>query len=460
MTTLYAAYGFACALQGIIILPFEAQRLWPERSSVALGAFAVLVGVSQLAGPLAGHRSDTWRSQMGRRRPVLLITVAWVSSLTFGLWLLSRLRWRWLFLGVFFLQQVTWTAIYSAQQGLVPDCVPVTQQAFAGGSGAANMLAGALVAFLTVLVTSTLDFHINYGISALLPVLCCMVVCVAAREKPFLCAVGATPASWLQGLVGHYTFDTRKYKDFFLLMVTKTLYNAGAAIKVFLLYFCQDTFRLPTADEQSLTAMVALSAEATAALAAVVTMWLLSEGHTTQTDESDACDGPRPRSLRALVFGALWMGIFWYGPVFVGYKVQQEFPDAGFPAAQAWSSFMLAGTAFWGLGQGMYLAGDQALSFALLPDANEAARYLGLFGLCTMIGFAGGGLAGGVLLMALGAGAGPGVGYTFPGYAAIFTLASFFCLAIAVIACGIKVPQSGDAVSVGKAKTYGATATA
>merc|ERR1719443_146305 len=97
------AYGFTMAMQGLLIAPLEAQRLYPGNSSLALGAMASLCGAAQLVGPEVGYWSDAYRCRLGRRRPLLMISTSLILSSTFGLWFLSLERIGSLYLCVFFL---------------------------------------------------------------------------------------------------------------------------------------------------------------------------------------------------------------------------------------------------------------------------------------------------------------------------------------------------------------------
>eukprot|EP00747_Dinoflagellata_sp_TGD_P212616 gnl/TRDRNA2_/TRDRNA2_85698_c0_seq1.p1 gnl/TRDRNA2_/TRDRNA2_85698_c0~~gnl/TRDRNA2_/TRDRNA2_85698_c0_seq1.p1 ORF type:complete len:632 (-),score=88.81 gnl/TRDRNA2_/TRDRNA2_85698_c0_seq1:238-2133(-) len=453
------AYGFVLGSQGLLVAPLEAERLWPGHSSQALGLFATLVGVAQLVGPQAGHMSDTYRSPYGRRRPMLVILVTLVWSWSFSLWLLSAQNLRWAYAGVFFLQQVTLNMIQTTSAGLLADLVPAARRGFAGGASASHVLTGALAAFGSMRVLSGVDYHVTYAIIAGLTVLCCGVVCFAANEKPSI----GRPASdnhtrsWASRIAEHYTFDFRKHRDFALLLCTKTAYCAAVCVKGFLFFFCQDTFQFPQlAQDKVVVSKLSFAAEAAAALAAVCTMLMLDAVKTPQARRSptptaamrgsisDSSGLTPPRSLLAVCAGALWMAVFWLGPLYVGREVDKT-PAAGRPAAaDAWMPVMVCGTAIWGIGQGVYAAGDQALALALLPDPEQASRYLGFNSICAFLGATVGGTISGGLLAVFGSGAPKG--YAFPGYAAIFILASVLSLTIACTASRIRMkPETATA---------------
>jgi len=132
ITSLNVPYGFAVAALGLMVMPLDAERLWPQSHSMALGLLAALGGSAQLSGPLAGHWSDTYRSSLGRRRPLLVISASLTCSFTFALWYLSVQKLRHIYAAVFFLQQLALNMLLSVQSGLVPDLVPESQMDLAG----------------------------------------------------------------------------------------------------------------------------------------------------------------------------------------------------------------------------------------------------------------------------------------------------------------------------------------
>merc|ERR1719189_875719 len=111
---------------------------------------------------------------------------------------------------------------------------------------------------------------------------------------------------------------------------------------------------------------------------------------------------------------------------------------------------MVVVVGIWGVGQGLYLAADQALGYALIPDQREASRYFGLMSVATAVGAAGGGAICSGLLYVFGALLYPeqipsdGAGYSFPGYMALFLSAVCLNLACFWVLRGIKV---GDALT-------------
>jgi len=275
--------------------------------------------------------------------------------------------------------------------------------------------------------------------SSVLVVLTTMVKDVEeSRQRHFSAQPPTTDSetTLLQHLQGSYEFDRHRYPEFAKLCFSEAWYSANVSVKAFLLFFVQDTFRFrDDASAQVLTGNCALAAEAMAVLAAVAVLPYLaspSQKPTANQAEPDDLLGA-VRARCAAICGTAWMALLWLGPPAVGYGVFRErlgMPHSPGSVAQHWETVMIAGTALWGLGQGMYIAGDQALRYALLPDRNQASRYLGITGIYTSLGaIAGGGIAGGLLFLFGGlngeraplGGSGPGYGYA--GYLAVFLFA-------------------------------------
>jgi len=501
-TSLSLAYGFMLADQGLLVAPLEAERLFPDQASLGLGSMAVCCGLAQLVGPAAGKWSDSYRSRFGRRRPCMFMALLGIVFLTGGLRLCSRLRWRVSFMLIFLLQQISWNVILTAQAGLVPDRVPAEQQGFAGGAMAAFTLTGALGALLLVHLLGGLGLELHYSITTGLVVLCSVAVFAAANERSSLAShtPRASAGGFWSQVYACYQVDLRRYPEFAKLLLSKTMYCSSVIVKGFLLFFLQDTFRLSDHKQaQALVGQVAIAAETTAALSAGLAMLVLDCAKPRATPDAAAksnestfgalalpcaaseegvelpavlrksecipeegcpvtsCATGRLLARRAAVSGAGWMGLLWFGPLLVGLGVLRSRrggveDDAAL--TDMWMPYMVLGTALWGCGQGVYLAGDQALSYALLPDPEEASRFLGLASVCACIGaIAGGSLTGGLLwcfgargdVDAPGGGKHHGPGYDYPGYAAMFMLAAGLSCAAGVSLTLIRIRADTEA---------------
>lgn len=454
VTALNFAYGFMLSNQGLLLAPLEAEELFPHKASLGLAGLAVCGGIAQLCGPAAGRWSDQYRAIHGRRLPCVLHASVIVVLLTGLLPLLSAMHFGLAFVTTFFLQQIAWNVLQTTNIALVPDLVPVEQRGTAGGLTAANTLVGALGGLLAVRFIGGDHIYKHYAIAMALTVLCVAIVYLttAANESERRAEVRtaglpetAVPHSWLSGLLACYRFEAERYPEFAKLLISKSMYSASVMVKGYLLFFVQDTFKLhDLLRSQEVVGNAAVAAEATAAVAAGIAIALLhrpSEAAPSGKDMCEVADSAGIAQARwAGASGALWMSLLWFGPPLVGYGVLREssaslvlFSDANIEAiSQHWVPWMVAGTATWGLGQGLYLAGDQALGYALLPDKNEASRYLGLTSVYSSLGAVLGGMGAGGLLHAFGSlGRNPteptpeeGPGYGYPGYAAMFFFAT------------------------------------
>lgn len=481
------AYGFMLADQGILLAPLEAERLFSGQASLGLAAMAVCCGMAQLCGPAAGRWSDQHHSRFGRRRPCLMMAVSYVCLLTGCISVCSEFHLSNLFMSMFLLQQLAWNVVQTVQAGLVPDIVPTEQRGAAGGVTAANTLVGALGALLGVRFLGGLSLRTHYVMTVGLLLACTLLVCLVAQEKPSNEYTEQLEEPdklnlWRR-VKGCYELDVRRHPQFAKLLLSKTLYCASVMVKGFLMFFVQDTFELHSHErDQAIVGDTAVAAEATAALAALAAMMSLDAaaaqlragGPLPKKDEEGDSgeDGAElspssfgaVRARRAAMLGALWMALLWFGPPLVGlgvHRKRQALRDAGAlveaeALASEWAPWMVAGTAVWGLGQGVYLAGDQALSYALLPDPDEASRLLGLTSVCASFGAVFGGGATGALLYVLGSGGGSkdtgfapgggvhatGPGYGFPGYAGMFMLAASLSGACCAVLAAVRPPGS------------------
>jgi MFS family permease len=439
------SYGFAMACQGLLVVPSEAKHLWPQHASEALGAMAILAGMSQLAGPEAGHYSDMYRSKYGRRRPIMIVCTAALWTSSFACWFFSNQGWNMSFIVMFFLMQMVWNIMYATAQGLVPDLILEQSHGLAGSASAAHVLMGSLLAFLCMMVLPNLEYHSYYAISAVLTGATCVVVCHAAREASTENRIDEAndSAKGMWSFLERYKLDVFRYWDFFLLLVTKTIYCALVVSKGFLMYFLRDVFNYSGGTQQkdlmALLGKVSMAAEVSAVIAALTVMFCFgtSKSGSAAAEATPLLKGAlrKPWSQWAILLGSVWMAIWWNGPTYLALLRMTNPVSAIDP--MGWRSLLLAGNLIWGLGQGVYLAGDQALALALLPSKKDASRYLSFNCLCAFVGTSIGGLIVGTLLAVLGSGVEKG--YGFPGYVAVFTFASVSSAALAAVSYFIHV---------------------
>jgi len=435
ITSLNLAYGFMVTSFGLLVGPLEAERLFPGQAATGLMMFGVIGGVAQVAAPIAGVCSDKYPSRWGRRRPLLILFIGLICTCSFGCWALSRMRLRIAFFFVFFIMQLGWAAAYAVQGGLLPDVLSSTQSAMGGGAIAANALAGAFSALIWSHFLGGHDYHLHYAMIASLALLCCFIVCISANEASSLAQsqfVGGN-VDWMHKMVDCFYFDAWKHPEFAKLLFMKTAYCAAVMVKTYLLFFTKDVLKLDDRESvRTFVSDIAIAGELFAVLAAGATMLFLGSAvgsrstsprsslqDRTAADEEDlVANGSSGK--RAAIVGAAWMAVLWIGPIIVACRIREE--------RDFWISAMIPLTAIWGLGHGTYCAGEQALTYALLPDNREASRFIGIVCITSSVGASSGAALNAILIYVFGGGGNvlqddapdDAPGYGLRGYVAVF----------------------------------------
>jgi len=424
LTAMNIPFGFSVAIMGLLLAPMEARRLWQQNSSRGMGIIAALAGVAQLLAPYAGYCSDTYRSGLGRRRPMLLMSVAMFCAFSLGMWHCSLVQSPVGFAVHLLLQQMSQSVMLSVQLGLVADLIPKTQQEIAGAAGATNMLIGAVAGCVYMHMASELDYHKAYAMmTVMLPV--CFLVCLVSDEKPSVnMDFHSLHISEL------YTFDIRAYPDFFMLLVTKTIYCSSVVVKAFLLLFLQDKFRFSHSWTEAMASKIAITGELSAALAALC-LFMRDCALTEFTASTRRC-------LHYLRIGATLMALLWWCPVILALDTNKGNLHDGEFASQTVRRMQIS-VAVWGIAHGLYMVGDQAVTLMLLPDRTQTGRYLGFGSICACLGtLLGAGIFSGLLEFF---GSGTDSGYTSKGYVALFAGASILSFAITLVSSYINLPE-------------------
>jgi len=437
VTAMNVPFGFSVTIVGAFIAPLEAERLWPD-SSMGMGILAVLAALTQLAAPAAGYASDIYRSAIGRRRPMVMMSVALGCTFTLGAWIFSLQRKRTAFAASFALQQLMLSVTLSAQAGLVPDLIIARQHSTAGAAGAANALLGAVGACTYIAVFgSRIDYHQAYMAIVSSMTAFCVIVCIFSHEEAsFHEKVREDPtttASSLRKIAGLYVFDVRAHVDFFIFLIQKSVYNASIGGKAFLLFFLRDTFRhLSSTWHETMIAHAIAVMEIAAALAALALF--LRPGTSRQ-------------NIWCMRIGSGCISVLWLFPAVVALAQhdRQGTEDTDNQFAALWVPRMNVCMAAWGISHGVYMVGDQATQLALLPDQSQAARYLGFSSISACVG----GVVGGVTYAALLAGFAPispgkveKFSYSYKAYVALFTCCSLFTVIVTALSLKIKVANS------------------
>lgn len=432
ITLINNAYGFIIAAQGLFVCPLEVQRLWPEEQSFALAALMVTVAISQLIGPPAGYFCDHYQHSLGRRRPLLILSVGVTTVFTLALWAFSMNFWRHHFIIAFLIQQLSLSVVVTCQNGLISDLVPDIQRGFVGAANAVNFLLGCIEAFVCVQVFKNWQYQVMYPIIVGLLLVSTSSVCYVGSEASSL---GHNSFDF-SGLWASYSFNFLQHRNFAALLASKVLYCQMGIVKSFLLFFVRDTFEMSAAETEATISELSIATEVTAAFAAFVAVFCLRGGR----HKSDA-EGLRSVlmwSLSLVRIGAILMGMTWLGPSILALIIHNSHPD-GVHGVGPWKDKMTLCAMLWGVGQGLYLGSDQALQFVLLPDREESSRHLGFVSICAFVGTSIGGIIAGSLLSTLGGGLVSG--YSYAGYSAVFVFTSLTCFSLAGTTYFIRTKQ-------------------
>lgn len=98
--------GMIWSTIGLIVLPYEAEKFYPERHSGFLGVLLTIAGTSQIISPIVGKLSDEHRSSWGRRRPFMFVGTVVVVVGVMGLSYTSGLRLIFWYAVALFISQV------------------------------------------------------------------------------------------------------------------------------------------------------------------------------------------------------------------------------------------------------------------------------------------------------------------------------------------------------------------
>ncbi|WP_328644430.1 MFS transporter [Amycolatopsis sp. NBC_00348] len=345
-------------------------------------AYAVAGAVTSAAGTvLGGLLSDRTRSRLGRRSPWLLGSALLAAVALTAAGLTSDLVLVGACYAVFQLGVGTWVAALSA---LIPDHVPAGSvgraSAFAGFGFLLGQTAGGVVA--GALVTTPARGLI---VVPWLMVLVAVVLALAVpgrdnRDEPRRIARRdlALPAS----------------RDFWLAFTGRFLFIlAILMITTFQLYLLTDYLGLPTAEAGRVVGLATLLVGVLSAVSVIVAGVLAD----------------RLGRLKPVVGGAPVLLALGLVPLLVAPGLGTELVFFGIV----------------GLTLGAYLAVDQALMVAVLPDPGTAARDLGVLSIGSTLPGVVAPIAGGLLAGAAG-------------YLAIFVVALVLAVAAAAVVLGIR----------------------
>ena len=369
-------YGAWISSFAMVTLPSESTRFFPGAESVALGSFLFIAGASQLSGPWAGYASDRTRHKLGRRRPMIIkgayvVTPALVTMLLARTYNEAAYAAAAYYVG-FTAAMLALNVMYTAATGIVPDLIPESQTGEANGVLAAMSAAGACTGFVYTMVYPNLGslywFYIGL-VFATVP-----ITCYSANEPSTLKSDADSDIedgddepsaldskfSWRELATMYYISPTEEtQKSFFWLFVCRTFYYTGISAQVFLQYLLRDT--AVKADGSKLVAHE--PAQAVAFLSVI---------------------GQLGGMLCAYPAGIL--------SDYVGRRTMITISCVGiisvyflFIYVHNMSNITYVGI-YYGAMNGMFLSVDYALAIDCLPNREQSARWLAIWGIASFIG--------------------------------------------------------------------------
>lgn len=426
MLCLNLANGVLLASYMLLVLPLESQRIDNEARSVVLATLMFIAGVTQLISPMVGLISDRCLCSWGRRRPFIVFGgLLGAMGIVVQAYASAR-RIPALYFAAYCVSMLALTTAYTAVVAVMPDLIPPEQSGTASGVAALHTLAGANMGFVVYYaVPGSIDDRLFaiYMSFVVITLLCVLFTACSCREFPItgsrppeptkeddaesidrekdqLTRPGVVAASSnrclsmelrARDVLDSYYIDPRKHPDFSLVFWSRTFYYLGASVQAFYKYYLKDVVEIEDAEAAIIT--TAMVGQLCAAATAIPT-GLLSDriGRTRKPFIYAAC--------AVLAVGQL-------ANCFVRNEAQ-----------------VIAVCAVLGCANGVYLAMDAALALDTLPSGEEAARFMGVWGVGCFLGSAFGPVVGGPVLAFSGKNPDNVEAYSYMGYTILFTSAA------------------------------------
>ncbi|MGE5553868.1 MAG: MFS transporter [Betaproteobacteria bacterium] len=380
-----------------VVVPFDVLHFVPETAkgrflgvALALGAFVAMV-----VQPVAGALSDAFGSRWGRRRPFLLAGTLGTMA---GLLCMAGATAFSLFVAAYVLVQLSCNLAIAGYQGLMPDVVAEEERGRASGYMGLMTAAGSLcgIGLASWAMNSGARVPFYWSISVVL-FLGALITWWGVHEEP-----SARRPLRFREFWQNFWVDPRHYPDFAWLFLTRFLVYLGFyTIMNFMLYYLRDAI-VPQAVSLPVLGTVnylgAQTAIGAVVLVGTAAASLVAGSLSDRMGRKPLVTG----AASAMALGALVLVLRPPLPLVLG-----------------------VGLVF-GAGYGAYLSVEWALATDCLPSAEEAGRYLGLWGIAMTLPQVIGPLLGGNILD-LAAQTAPGAGY-----AALFSTALLYLGAGAV----------------------------
>mmetsp|Transcript_3293 Transcript_3293/g.5170 ORF Transcript_3293/g.5170 Transcript_3293/m.5170 type:complete len:485 (-) Transcript_3293:107-1561(-) len=403
-------YGGVMSTYFLLTLPIECS-VFGDESSLFLGLFVGLAGLSQLVSPVIGMYSDRCTHSLGRRRPYVIFGgVLGIVSLLVQQSLSSdidgTLEGWYAYVIAFFLTMCSMNIIFAAMIALIPDLVPKHQTGTANGVEALMFVSGSLFAFGSFNAWLDEDLTEMYSLYICLTAGCVVLTYLYANEIPLSIdseqSAANKPITW-NDFKDSFWISPTEHHDFFYVTLSRTFYYMGGSVQAFFLYYLRDVIHVD--DPEGSVSLLAVLGQGFGAFM-TVPVGILSDY---------LGNGRKPYVFTSCFVLSVCNFLLLFS---------REFHEVMIIASVA------------GMANGAYLTMDTSLAMDTLPSSEESARLLGVWGVAMFIGSSIGPLIGGPLLF-LSADNDESdkddgdSSYAIYGYAILFSLSSlyYFCSA-------------------------------
>eukprot|EP00392_Amoebophrya_sp_AT5.2_P017361 g17705.t1 len=354
--------GIIWSTIGLIVLPYEAEKFYPQAHSGFLGVLLTIAGTSQIVSPMVGRLSDDHRSIFGRRRPFMIYGTMLLAVGVVGLAYSSGHGLVVTYAAALFVSQVGLNVIYSATVlGLVPDVLEA--QGLSGTNASASGIIaifgflGNLLGMVFMMGTASMAMRNVYPfylvsvlVTAAMVWICCPEESSMNRKR--------TRKDDAAGFYKALLFDARQEPDFFWVFVGRTLYYLSISCLSFIYYFVRDIGGVTEETTRKwYVALIVVCAQSTGALTAYPA-GILSDSVGRKRLVRNCC-----RYLSCVMMAVCY------------------FSFLAIPFVPATSSLhlLLLGSCIYGIAAGCYMSVDYALALDCLPskDTKGSSEALG-----------------------------------------------------------------------------------
>lgn len=368
LTTMWGALSFHWTVLTNNVVPTRALEFASDDTKGSVLGLVTVIGalVSMLTGPVAGVLSDESRLRWGRRRPFLAVGVTLNAVALLALIGASTLTG---FVAAFVAVQFLANFAGSPYTALIPDQVPDVQKGkatgFAGFAEVAGRLAGAILGGLMIAMPATAAalapalFFLpsRMRINPMLPLIVLVIgvtigamvfTLVRVHEAP------APPAGARRD--GHllrraFLFDVRSEASFAWLLAARALNMLAInTIVTFLLYYVRDYLGVHDIGEANAKLGYLFAVSAVTTLPSSLAVGYIID---------------RQQRRKPWVYAS---------------SIGLAIVSLAFVAVGQFGQAVAVGAVF-GLCWGAYFTSDWALALTLLPRGDQAAKYMGIWGI-------------------------------------------------------------------------------